>query len=99
MQDKLRLEIKDALSTYLDDDIIFDLFKISIISLDGKDVCCIKIEKSSEPIFVKIPGTFHDTKLKKDLPKMKIWRCWIRADNGLMSIDFDSFMKIWTTRN
>jgi predicted HTH transcriptional regulator len=95
LEDKLRLEIKDTFHAYFDDDIIVNLFEIGIISLDGKEVCCIKIEKSPEPIFVKIPGTFHDAKLKKDLPKTKIWKCWIRSDNGLASIDFDDFMKIW----
>jgi len=99
LEDKLRLEIKDTLGAYLDADIIYDLFKISIIPFDGKQVCCIRIEKSPEPIFVKIPGTFHDSKLKKDLPKQKIWKCWIRADNGLLSIDFDTFLKIWNNRN
>jgi len=99
LEDKLRLEIKDTLNAYLDNGIIFDLFKISILPFDGKEVCCIKIEKSPEPIFVKIPGTFHDSKLKKDLPKQKMWKCWIRADNGLMSIDFDAFLKIWNNRN
>ena len=77
LEDKLRLEIKDTFHAYLDDDLIVNLFEIGIISLDGKEVCCIKIEKSPEPIFVKIPGTFHDAKLKKDLPKTKIWKCWI----------------------
>jgi uncharacterized protein YwbE len=97
--DQLRLEIKDTLIAYLGDEQIYGLYRISILPLDGKEVCCIKIEKSSDPIFVKIPGTFHDSKLKKDLPKQKIWKCWIRADNGLMSIDFDAFIKIWINRN
>jgi hypothetical protein len=100
LADNLRLEIKSTFAAYFENDIIFDLFKISIIPLDGKEVCCIKLKKSLEPIFVKIPGSFHDTKLKKDISGgTQIWKCWIRADNGLQCIPFDSFLKIWISRN
>ena len=100
LADKLRLEIKSTFESYFDDAVIADLFKISIIPLDGKEVCCIKLEKSLEPIFVKIPGSFHDTKLKKDIAGgTKIWHCWIRSDNGLSRVSFDSFLKIWINRS
>ena len=99
LADKLRLEIKSTFAAYFDDDVIFDLFKISIIPLDGKEVCCIKVKKSLEPIFVKVSGSFHDTKLKKDISGgTQIWNCWIRADNGLECVSFDSFLKIWFNR-
>ena len=95
LQDKLRLEIQQALKDYLDNEIIFTLFEIEIISIDEKDVCCIKIKKSSEPIFVKMKINFRlDGRDKSD----KIWKCWVRSDNGIREIQFDSFLKYWTSR-
>ena len=50
-------------------------------------------------MFVKIHGSFRDTKLKKDKQGGEtIWKCWIRTDTGLRSVDFDSFLKIWINR-
>ena len=95
LQDKLRLEIQQALKDYLDNEIIFTLFEIEIISIDEKDVCCIKIKKSSEPIFVKMKINFRlDGRDKSD----KIWKCWVRSDNGIREIQFDSFLKYWASR-
>lgn len=95
LQDKLRSEIQQALKDYLDDEIIFTLFEIEIISIDEKDVCCIKIKKSPEPIFVKTKISFRlDNKDKSD----KIWKCWVRADNGIRPIEFDSFLKYWMSQ-
>ena len=95
LQDQLRLEIKQALKDYLDDEIIFGLYHIDIISIDGKDVCCIILKKSPEPIFVKMKiNTRIDGKDRNE----KIWKCWIRVDNGIMNIQFDSFLKYWENR-
>ena len=95
LQDQLRLEIKQALKDYLDDEIIFGLYEIEIISIDGKDVCCIILKKSSEPIFVKMHVNVRiDGKDKKET----LWKCWIRVDNGIMNIKFDSFLKYWNNR-
>ena len=95
LQDKFRLEIQQTLKDYLDEEIIFTLFEIEIISIDEKDVCCIKIKKSSEPIFVKMKINFRlDGRDKSD----KIWKCWVRSDNGIREIQFDSFLKYWTSR-
>jgi len=100
LADKLRLEIKSTFEAYFDDPIIVDLFKISIIPLDGKEVCCIKVKKSLKPIFVKVHGSFHDTKLKKDVSGGAIiWNCWIRSDNGLANVPFDAFLTIWNNRS
>ncbi len=95
LQDKFRLEIQQTLKDYLDNEIIFTLFEIEIISIDEKDVCCIKIKKSSEPIFVKMKINFRlDGRDKSD----KIWKCWVRSDNGIREIQFDSFLKYWASR-
>jgi len=95
LQDQLRLEIKEALKNYLDDEIIFGLYEIEIISIDGKEVCCIILKKSPEPIFVKTKINFRiDGKDKND----RLWKCWIRVDNGIMNIQFDSFLKYWKDR-
>jgi len=95
LQDKLRLEIQQALKDYLDNEIIFTLFEIEIISINEKDVCCIKIKKSSEPIFVKMKISFRlDGRDRSD----KIWKCWVRSDNGIREIQFDSFLKYWVSR-
>ncbi len=97
LQDKLRLEIKDALNQYLDDPIIYDLFEIEIIPMgNGKDVCCIILKKSPEPIFVKLKDI--SCRIDKKDKTVTIWKCWIRSDNGIASIEFDSFLKIWMNR-
>jgi hypothetical protein len=96
LRDNLLQEIIQVLKNYLDDDIILGLIDISIISIDGKDVCCIKIKKSPEPIFVKTKISYNvDNKDKKDI----IWKCWIRVDIGIRCIDFDTFLKYWSTRD
>ena len=28
----------------------------------------------------------------------KIWKCWVRSDNGIREIQFDSFLKYWASR-
>lgn len=96
LQDKLRLEIKSALKQYLDDDLIYGLFQIEIISLDNKDVCCIILKKSPEPIFVKLKNT--PCRIDNKDTKETIWKCWIRSDNGIQSIEFDSFLKLWMNK-
>ncbi len=94
--DTLRGEIKQALIDYLQDPIIFDLCYVEMKVIDGKDVCCIIVEKSPKSIFVKMKINYRlDGKDKKD----KIWKCWIRADNGIREVPFDSFMTIWTNKN
>ena len=96
IQDTLRNEIKQNLINYLDDPIIFNLYEIKIIHLDGKDVCCIFVDKSPVPIFVKIKINYRlDGKDKVDT----IWKCWIRADNGIRNIPFDTFIQIWDQRD
>ena len=95
LQDQLRLEIKQGLKDYLDDEIIFGLYDIEIIAIDGKDVCCIILKKSPDPIFVKMKiNTRIDEKDKKET----LWKCWIRVDNGIANIQFDSFLKYWKYR-
>jgi len=96
LRDNLLQEITQIIKNYLDDDIVLGLIDISIISIDGKDVCCIKVKKSPEPIFVKTKINYNvDNKDKKDI----IWKCWIRVDVGIRCIDFDTFLKYWLTRD
>lgn len=92
LQDQLRLEIKQTLKNYLDDEAILGLYEIEFVSLDDKDVCCIIIKKSPEPVFVKMAVT---VKVDKKEKKETLWKCWIRVDNGIESIKFDAFMKYW----
>ena len=97
MQDKLRLEIKQVLVNYLDDETVWGLFDIEIIPINGKHVCCIILKKSPEPIFVKLKNI--PCRIDNKDTKVTIWKCWIRADNGIQSIEFDSFLKLWINRN
>jgi len=95
LRDNLLQEILQTIKNYLDDDIVLGLLNISIISINGKDVCCIKVKKSPEPIFVKTKITYNvDNKDKKDI----IWKCWIRVDIGIRCIEFDTFLKYWKDR-
>jgi len=97
--DTLKGEIEQTFNDYLDDDAIWDLVRIVFVNYKEKEICCIKIDKSPDPMFVKIHGSFRDTKLKKDKQGGEtIWKCWIRTDTGLRSVDFDSFLKIWINR-
>ncbi len=96
-QDKLRLEIKSTLNKYLDDQIIYGLFQIEIVPMgNGKDICCIILKKSPEPIFVKLKDV--PCRIDKKDTKETIWKCWIRSDNGIESIEFDSFLKLWMNK-
>ena len=96
LRDKLLQEIIQTIKNYLDDDLVLGLIDISIVLIDNKDVCCIKIKKSPEPIFVKTKINYTlDKKDKKDI----IWKCWIRLDIGIRCVAFDTFMKYWKNRN
>jgi len=96
LRDKLLQEIIQTIKNYLDDDIILGLIDISIISIDGKDVCCIKVKKSPEPIFVKTKINCQiDNKDRNEI----LWNCWIRLDIGIRCIGFDTFLKYWQTRD
>ena len=99
--DKLRGEIMQAFTDYFDDEVISDqsICRIVFVNFEEKVVCCIKLEKSPHPVFVKIHGSFRDDKLKKDVQGgVTVWKCWIRLDGGIKSVNFDSFMKIWDNR-
>ena len=96
LDDKLRLEIKQTISDYIKDDLIFTLIDMENIPIDEKNILLINIKKSSEPIFVKMETTCRiDNKDKKET----IWKCWIRSDNGIKNIEFDVFIQFWMDRN
>lgn len=100
LRDDLQLEIVQALEDYLDDNKIFagDRVRVFIKTHEEKDICCIKVEKSEFPVFVKIHGAFRDSKLKKDKPGGEtVWKCWIRRDNSIKCLDFDEFMATWSS--
>ena len=95
-QDNLKNEIKQGLINYLDEPVVLDLYETEIITLDGKDVCCIFVDKSPIPIFVKMKINYRlDNRDKRDT----IWKCWIRVDNGILAIPFDKFMTLWKNRD
>ncbi len=94
LQDQLRLEITQTLKDYLGNEIL-SLYEIEFVSINGTSVCCIMIKKSPEPVFVKMNILAIIDKQNK---KEKLWKCWIRVDNGIMNIQFDSFMKYWQHR-
>ena len=93
--DKLRLEIKQTISDYIKDDLVFTLIDMENIRIDEKNILLINIKKSSEPIFVKMETTCRiDNKDKKET----IWKCWIRSDKGIKDIDFEAFLNFWLAR-
>ena len=96
LRDNLRLEIKQTFIDYFEDERHFGLPYTEIIELEGKDLCCITIKKSPNPIFVKIKTTY---KLDGKDKKGEIWKCYIRYDNGIREMKFDSFMDYWKNRD
>ncbi|MCH7559909.1 MAG: putative DNA binding domain-containing protein [Thaumarchaeota archaeon] len=93
--DELRNQIKQALIDYLQDDVIHGLFQMEIISLENKEVCIIQVKNSPEPIFVKLKTSCRiDKKDKEEI----IWKCYVRSDNGIRSVDFKAFMQIWNMK-
>lgn len=96
LQGNLKLEIIQALIDYLDTEMIFTLYDVEIITIDGKDVCCIIVKKSNDPIFVKMKIS---AKIDGKDKTVVLWKCWMRIDNSIRCIDFDSFLKLWMTRN
>ena len=53
------VKLKFSIRTYLDDDAIWDLVRIVFINYKEKEICCIKIDKAPDPMFVKIHGSFN----------------------------------------
>ena len=95
LADKLTLEIKEEISKYIDDDLVFTLFNTEIVPIDGKSILLIKTKKSSKPMFVKMATNCRiDNKDKKET----IWKCWIRSDKGIKDIDFEAFLNFWLAR-
>ncbi|MFL2907506.1 MAG: helix-turn-helix domain-containing protein [Nitrosopumilus sp.] len=96
IRDKFLQEIIQSIKNYLNDDLILGLIDFSIISVNDKDVCCINVKKSPEPIFVK---TKVNCRIDGNDKNEIIWNCWIRLDVGIRKINFDKFMKYWKTRD
>jgi uncharacterized protein YwbE len=90
--DKLRGEIKQALLDYLTTQTWLPTYEINPYVIQGKDVLCLKLQKSPEPVFIKMT---HSAKIDKKDQLVTWWNCWVRADNGIFPINFDAFMKTW----
>ncbi len=90
--DDLRLEIKQTLIDYLQDDMIIGYYFIQPYEIDGKDIFCIILDKTPEPVFVKMNVSVRIDGKDKSID---YWKSWVRVDNGIMSVNFDKFMKIW----
>jgi hypothetical protein len=90
--DDLRLEIKTSLGNYLKNNAIIEYVFIEPYEIDGKIILCLFISKSKEPFFVhqNISGRI-DGKDKKITHET----CHYRYDNGMQSVSFSDFMKIW----
>ena len=96
LADKLSSEIKQTISDYIKDDLVFTLFKTETIPIDGKKICLVNVKKSSKPMFVKMKV---QCRIDNKDTKEDIWKCWIRSDKGIREINFESFLDFWMDRD
>ncbi|KAF6243629.1 hypothetical protein C6988_02485 [Nitrosopumilus sp. b1] len=96
--DKLELQIRDAIRKYLADQVpISNFIDISFHVIDGKEICEIRVSPASEPVFSK--EKIYNVSINNVNQQRKFDDFYIREGNGKKLLEKHSdFLSYWKVR-